>query len=74
MPTKRRQEASHPVQKHPEQEEQNPDQRKRTNRPGEANIDQDDRQPAQQNERRRERGEREAVEGEGETESESAKL
>jgi hypothetical protein len=55
---------------HSEQEEQNPDQRMRTNRPGK---DRDNRRSLQQTERRRERSEPEAVDGEGETESESAK-
>jgi hypothetical protein len=72
--TKRRHKRSDSAQKHPEQDEQNPDQRKRTNRSGEAKIDQDNRRSSQQTERRRESGEREAVEGEGETASESAKL
>ena len=72
MGRKHRQKAPGP--KHPEQEEQNPDQRKRTDRPGEANIDADNSRSSQQTGRRRERGEREFVEGEGETESESAKL
>jgi hypothetical protein len=58
---------------HSEQEEQNPDQRMRTNRPGKVNIDRDNRRSLQQTERRRERSEPEAVDGEGETESESAK-
>ena len=72
MGTKQRQ--REPGTKHPEQEDQDPDQRKRTNRPGEASIDWDNRRSSQQTERRRERGEPEAVEGEGETGSESAKL
>jgi hypothetical protein len=72
MVTKQRQKKPGP--KHPEQEEQNLDQRKRTDRPGEANIDGDNSRSSQQTGRRRERGEPEAVEGEGETESESAKL
>jgi hypothetical protein len=72
MVAKRRQ--KQPDSKHPEQEEQDPDHRKRTNRPGEAKIDRDNRPTSSQTERPRERGEREAVEGEGETNSESAKL
>lgn len=74
MATKNRQERPDPVQKHPEQEQPNPDRRERTNRPGEANIDQDNRRSGQQTEQRRPRGGGEAVEGEGETDSERAKL
>jgi hypothetical protein len=74
MERKQRQQGGNANQKYPEQETQNPDRRDRGNRPGEANIDQDNRRPGQQSEKRRDRGERRAVEGEGESESESAKL
>jgi hypothetical protein len=74
MDNKQRQKDKNPDQKHPEQDDQKPDQRNRSNRPGEANIDHDNRRPGQQTEKRRQRGERDAVEGEGETESENAKL
>jgi hypothetical protein len=73
MATKKRQERPDAVQKYPEQDQPNPDRRKRTNRPGEANIDHDNRRSGQQTEQRRPRGESDAVEGEGETDNERAK-
>ena len=74
MERKQRQQGGNANQKYPEQETRNPDQRDRDNRPGEANIDQDNRRPGQQLDKRRHRGERRAVEGEGESEAESSKL
>lgn len=73
MENKQRQQGDNPSHKHPEQDEQNPDQRDRGNRSNEANIDQDNRHPGQQTERQRKRGEAEAVEGEGVTNKRGAR-
>ena len=72
MEDKQRQQVNKPSHKHPEQKEQDPDQRSRGNRPGEANIDQDDHRPGQQSERHGKRGDSEPVEGEGEAETTAA--
>jgi hypothetical protein len=75
MENKQRKQGSNPEQKYPEQRDQDPNRRNRGNRPEEANIDQTKRRSDQGSGKQRPKGdERKAVEGEGETEDEIAKL
>ncbi len=72
MENKQRKRGDNRPQKHPQQVEQNPDNRDRDYKREETDIGRSDRRPGQQTENQRRTGDREAVEGEGEAADESA--